>query len=159
MKANRLTLGTVILVLLTVVGTTLAAGSGAAVGDDDRETLTVIFEDRQQNDVDVDGAGPTPGDYYVFAQRLENPRGKTVGNLYAKCTTHFDGMDLCEGVFKITGKGEISVQTAFRADFSEPITLAVNGGTGRYQRVSGQGNFTQFADGRFGVVFHLNSAD
>jgi hypothetical protein len=45
------------------------------------------------------------------------------------------------------------------ADFSEPIALAVNGGTGRYQLVSGQGNFIQVADGRFGVVFQLSSGD
>lgn len=121
--------------------------------------FTVIFEDRQQHDVDTNGAAPNPGDYYVFAQRLENPRGKTVGNLYGRCTSHFDGMELCEGVFKITRKGDISVQTAFPADFSEPVTLAVNGGTGRYQGADGQANFTQFADGRFGVVFELSSGD
>lgn len=136
----------------------VAAGSAAvASGSGGSRRLTVIFEDRQQQDVDTGAVGLTPGDYYAFAQRLEDRDGDTVGNLYARCMTHFDQMDICEGAFAITGKGLITVQTAFKADFSEPVALAVTGGTGRYERVRGEGLFTQFPDGRVGVIFQLSA--
>lgn len=130
-------------------------GAGAWAGSDRGRPLVVIFEDRQQQDVDTGAPGATPGDYYVFAQRLESPGGSTVGNIYGRCTTHFDAMETCEGYVRIDGRGLIAVGTAFPADFSEPVTLAVNGGTGSYQKVRGEGRFTQFPDGRFGVIFHL----
>lgn len=117
------------------------------------QTLKVIFEDRQQQDVDLNDPGITPGDYYVFAERLVSPRGADRGDLFGKCTWHFDALQ-CEGVFKIDGKGDITVQAAFR--FIDPeVILAVTGGTKHYQNVRGEGHFTQFPDGRFGVVFHL----
>ena len=136
-----------------------ALGATAASAEDDGETLTVVFKDRQEHQVDTDGPGRTPGDYYVFAQRLESRRGRTVGDVYGRCTYHFDGMELCEGVFKITGKGDISVQGAFPEDFSEPVILAVNGGTDRYRTAHGEGRFTVFPSGDFGVVFLLSLDD
>lgn len=138
-------------ILLGVVAASAAMASEAG----GRHRLTVIFEDREQQDVDTGEVGLTPGDYYMFAQRLENPGGATVGNLYGRCTAHFDEMELCEGVFVITGRGLITVQTAFRADFSEPVVLAVTGGTGQYQRARGEGRFTLFDDDRVGVIFRL----
>jgi hypothetical protein len=143
--------------IVAVVGLLVvsALGGTAASARDDGETLTVVFKDRQEHQVDADGPGRTPGDYYVFAQRLESRRGRTVGNVYGRCTYHFDGMELCEGVFKISGKGDISVQGAFPEDFSQPVVLAVNGGTGRYRTAHGEGRFTVFPNGDFGVEFHL----
>jgi hypothetical protein len=58
-------------------------------------------------------------------------------------------------VFKLTGRGLISVQTAYPADFSEPVVLAVTGGTGAYRGAEGEGRFTQFPNGDIGVVFRL----
>lgn len=139
--------------VLSLAAAVSAIGGAAAAGRGN--PLTVIFEDRQQQNVDTGVPGPTPGDYYVFAQRLEDPDGATVGNLYGRCTSHFDGMEICEGDFAIDGTGLITVQTAFTADFSEPVILAVTGGTDRYDKVRGEGRFTSFPDGRLGVVFRL----
>lgn len=124
------------------------AGASASGG----RTLTVIFEDRRANQIDVGDPGPTPGDYVVFTDRLVDAKGTDLGDVYGRCTSHFDGASLCESVFKLP-KGDISVQAAFRP--GEDVLLAVTGGTRRYQSVSGEGRFTQFPDGRFGVVFRL----
>jgi hypothetical protein len=151
-------------VIITVVGMamlTLGLGTLApgAVADDDGETLTVILENRRAHHVDTDGPGPTPGDYDVITYRLDDRRGRILGNAYLRCMLHFDDREMCEAVFKITGRGDISVQTVYPADFSEPVILAVNGGTGRYQTVHGEGRFTQFANGRVGVIFRLFLGD
>lgn len=127
----------------------LAPGWASASGG---RTLTVIFEDRRANEIDVGDPGPTPGDYVVFTDRLVDAKGTDLGDVYGRCTQHFDDALLCESVFKLP-EGDIAVQTAFRPD--EAILLAVTGGTRRYKSVSGEGRFTQFPDGRFGVVFRL----
>lgn len=72
---------------------------------------------------------------------------------------HFDAREMCEAVFKLTGQGDISVQTVYPADFSEPVVLAVGGGTGRYQTAHGEGRFTQFPNGKVGIVFRLFLGD
>lgn len=150
--------------IITVVGMamlTLALGTLApgAVADDDGETLTVVLENRRAHHVDTDGPGPTPGDYDVITYRLDDRKGRSLGNAYLRCMLHFDDREMCEAVFKLTGRGDISVQTVYPADFSEPVTLAVNGGTGRYETVRGEGHFTQFPNGKVGVIFHLFLGD
>jgi hypothetical protein len=136
-----------------------ALGATAASAGNDRESLTVVFKDRRAHHVDVDGAGPTPGDYDAITYRLEDRRARPLGNVYMRCMLHFDNREMCEAVFKLTGRGDISVQTAYPADFSEPVVLAVNGGTGRYKTVQGEGRFTVFPSGDVGVIFNLERDD
>lgn len=146
------TAGAVGLLVLTALG-----GTAASAGSDG-EDLTVVFKDRRAHHVDADGAGPTPGDYDVITYRLEDRRARPLGDVYMRCTLHFDNREMCEAVFKL-GRGDISVQTAYPADFSEPVVLAVNGGTGKYKAVQGQGRFTVFPSGDVGVVFDLDLDD
>lgn len=158
MRIKVLTVVSAIMVMLTAGGT-MGAGSGASAGNDGSETLTVVFKDRRAHHVDVDAPGPTPGDYDVITYRLEDRKARPLGNAYLRCMLHFDDREMCEAVFKLTGRGDISVQTAYPADFSEPVVLAVNGGTGRYRTVGGEGRFTVFPSGDIGVVFHLSHLD
>jgi hypothetical protein len=137
----------------------LTALGGTAASARHDEDLTVVFKDRRAHHVDADGAGPTPGDYDMITYRLEDRRARPLGNVYMRCTLHFDNREMCEAVFKISSRGDISVQTAFPADFSEPVALAVNGGTGKYKAVSGEGRFTVFPTGDIGVVFDLARDD
>lgn len=106
-----------------------AAASGSQV---------LLLRGRQvrETDVDVNGDGFGPGDYFIFEEQLRNLSGaQVIGRDSVRCTvgpTTF----ICDGTLQLSGKGKITVYSAL---FSHADSrLAVTGGVGAFEGVGGQ---------------------
>jgi len=97
----------------------------------------IVFVSKQTNDkfVDADGSGSqTVGDYDIFTETLLDEQShQPVGIDNARCTLDFNG-EMCEGLFTLTGRGDLSIQT----QITNVVDLAITGGTGEFAGASGE---------------------
>lgn len=128
----------------------------------DGETIIVTTRETNSKNIDVDGRGFTPGDYFVLREKVFNRRGtRQVGYDNVQCTAHFPFSrnrvtSLCEGTFTFTargfhGQGTITFQGL--VSFTQTtgrFDIAVTGGTGHFQNARGELHATNR-----GLVFHL----
>ena len=113
------------------------------------DTTMVLFEhDNVQNQVDLGGPGPGPGDQFIFAGDVfDRPGGAVLGTLGGSCTTltgdNKAGQQACNGVFNLAG-GQIVIQgvadTAALFVRGDTVPMSIVGGTGMYQNAGGTGS-------------------
>jgi hypothetical protein len=121
----------------------------AAPGAASADTTLVLFEhDNQQNFVDNNDQGPSPGDQFLFAGDVfDRPGGVLLGTTAGICTTisgdETAGQTSCSATFTLAG-GQIVVQgladTAALLGRGDVNPLAITGGTGIYRGASGDGS-------------------
>lgn len=121
-----------------------------------RGVLTVLELDNPKHDVfvDVGPSGESPGDYFVFQNKLLAPDGEgaPVGRDNGHCMLLFRTVS-CDATVKIFGKGKIVVSGAL---FSEKDnTIAITGGTGAYRTAHGQLVIDDLGNGNTLLAFHL----
>jgi len=130
------------------VGTTLASPA-KSLG----ETLIVIQSPPRQQFVDLGDPGPSPGDLLEFASTLANQTGTPIGDLHISCTQSFDQVAVCVGIFKLSGRGKLSVDAS--PVFPNATVGMVTGGTGEFQDVRGEAHIDPQPDGTTKITFHL----
>jgi hypothetical protein len=98
-----------------------------------------------ETDIDVNGDGFGPGDYFLFEEQLRYQHGpQVIGRDSVRCTVNATSF-ICDGTMVVFGKGKVAV---YGASFAHRATiLAVSGGTGIYEGVGGQ---LKVADERHG---------
>ena len=77
-----------------------------------------------------------PGDVTAVVFDVQTPGGAKAGKAYISCTTATATVSLCHAAYVLKG-GQIDVQAAAR-DTATRYNLAVTGGTGTYEGVTGQ---------------------
>jgi hypothetical protein len=112
------------------------------------DTTLVLFEhDTVQHQVDLGGAGPGPGDQFIFAGDVfDHPGGMFLGTAGGSCTTLTGndkaGQQSCNGTLNLVG-GQIVFQgvvdTAALFVRGDTVPLSIIGGNGIYQNASGTG--------------------
>ena len=89
----------------------------------------------KQLDLDDNGSVEDDGDMAVFRDPLLNRKGKQVGSTQVQCQTIF-GNDQCIGTATLNGRGQIAYQGT--AEATNPVRLAVTGGTGEFRKAHGE---------------------
>jgi hypothetical protein len=134
---------------------TPAADLHAARAATKRGVLTVLEVDNPKHDtfVDVGASGESPGDYFLFENKLMTPDGsRQVGRDSGRCTLGI-GTFSCDATAKIFGKGKIVVSGAL---FSENDNrIAITGGTGAYRTAHGQLVIDDLGNGNTVLAFHV----
>lgn len=164
MTARRFTRAALAATAATAVGFgVLALGQQSAVGavaDDD-----LSGRGGQEKNIDVGRSGPSTGDRFVFWENLFDEDNDRVGRLAGSCDVAQvkrnsngrpkDGFLQCVGTFRLPD-GQITVQgTMWWSD--ETPTLAITGGTGRYDDASGEVQLEFVNDNRTNYEFDFNS--
>jgi hypothetical protein len=128
----------------------LAGGVAAATGHDNGHPgkkgghhERLVFTGPVQDIVSVNVGDPAagPGDYAVFRYDVftigKNPT--KVGDAYVNCVTQFPPAgSQCDGVTRLTGRGDFTFQGLAPQDLSEDYTIAITGGTGDFRNVRGE---------------------
>jgi Allene oxide cyclase barrel like domain len=158
---------------IVVIATNMASGSGASragawgrsLSSGSRiapettrshrghRTITVLLTNTTDQFIDIDGQGPSQGDYDVFTDDLFRD-GHNVGQDHGQCTLYDEGSALCWGNFTI-GHGDISIQGTFGFSGTEASVAAVTGGTGRFTGADGTAELSITNNGRQKFTFHL----
>ena len=84
--------------------------------------------------VDVGASGFSPGDYFVFEERLFK-RGEQVGRDSVRCMANHRSF-MCDGTLT-RGSGNLEVAGTLFLEAGGPIQVAVTGGTGSYRDAAG----------------------
>lgn len=117
----------------------------ASANDNDSADFRLRAVSNQFANIDVGAEGESIGDYFVFSDDLYK-QGRLVGTLEGQCTA--TRIDEEAGAFHqqclvtaILPEGQLTVQGAivFEQDAeTDRATLAITGGTGRYDTAAGQ---------------------
>jgi hypothetical protein len=101
----------------------------------DRASLNLVTHGVEYlNSLDIDPAGFSPGDVYLFKVRLyDESRSRVVGSDAEHCEVGFDTYS-CQVTVRLTGRGKIEAEGAFFEDNVIPVT----GGTGEFKAASGE---------------------
>jgi hypothetical protein len=121
-----------------------AEGNVGAQSHEGGQTLVVTTREIAFKNINVNGRGFTPGDYFLFRERVFNRAGKQIGLDNGTCQAQFPLTQqragfLCEVAFTFFGRGQ--VMTEGRIQFGPRTTsvpLAITGGTGHFQNVRGE---------------------
>ncbi|HEU0194564.1 MAG TPA: hypothetical protein VGF59_05745 [Bryobacteraceae bacterium] len=122
-------------VAMAIGGISLAHAGGHSAGQH-RITLKEVQTGQAFVDISHTKNGK-PGDGFIFHSRLFNRGGTQVGTLDVQCTLMLSHHAQCLGTVTLPG-GTLSV-TALSPTGNAPTHIAINGGTGRYAKVRGQG--------------------
>ena len=104
--------------------------------------------------VDAAPTGASPGDRYLFTEKLTDAKGRKAGSDFAECVQLFDKRSHCTGEY-VLKRGQVMVQLVQPAltgnlDYRQAVT----GGTGKYAGAGGTVLVKQRTTGdRF--TFHL----
>jgi hypothetical protein len=145
---------TAALVAMAIGGVSLARAGGSHASNH-----TLRFTETQTASTFVDishSKNGKPGDEFIFHSKLTKPSGgATVGSLDVVCTLVFGGHAQCLGTAKLHG-GTLSVTALVSINGNPPTSIAVNGGTGKFAKVRGDGLSTSTGANTDDDVFHLN---
>lgn len=144
---RRIILSSVVLAVLVLLGGVTIAGAAPTAKPADTKAKTLRFDVRFSpfHLVDVGGDGaPSLGDYVVFHDVLLADGGQ-VGDEGGTCplVDVEQGLIHCTGTIRLQG-GQITFQGLTTTAPTKHV--AVTGGTGRYQDVSGQATLVEFPD-------------
>jgi len=145
-----------VLVALATVVATLGLTSSSAQA---RASFTVRAHHGTESDLDLGASGFSAGDQSLFVAPLTRS-GHAYGRLVGSCTTvraQATADQLCEFVLHMP-QGQITASGTFRSGPAGPgsYSLPVLGGTGRYQRASGQINITSTRTASFPIQIVLS---
>jgi hypothetical protein len=136
---KTVTVAAAILVLLgTVSAVSIASAAPPTAEHPKTQVLRFIGHQTSLELIDIGKKGDSPGDQAVETETLLQ-HGRRIGRDVLNCvasTVSAQGIDaLCHGALILQG-GQIQFQG--ETTFATPFTVAVTGGTGRYQNVGGQ---------------------
>ena len=153
---RKLLLGAAGLAALALATGSLGVASGAPGRSGPRETsFTVIQRAPDVASIDLEDAGPSPGDVLVFRSALfDRTNTERVGELNITCTQSFGVHHICRGIFSFSGEGRLSVDAL--PQFPNATTGIVNGGSGKFRLARGDIDIHPRADGTTRVTFHLS---
>jgi Allene oxide cyclase barrel like domain len=162
--------------VIAVIAATMTSSSGASrsgpwgalVNRGSRNTVAhgserehrgfaVLLTNTTDQFIDIDGQGPSQGDYDVFTDDLYR-HGHKVGEDHGQCTVYESGAALCWGNFTFFGHGDISIQGVFDFSGQAATVAAVTGGTGRYTGADGTAELSLTQSGRQKFTFRLRGA-
>jgi hypothetical protein len=127
--------------LSALVAVAVVAGVASATGSENRGfgrvTLHFVITEPQGTQVDLTGAGETPGDLFVVDSPLNNRnRTRQVGHTPLSCVVVRVGANpRCNGELVLEGFGQITLQGVFGEDGDR---MAITGGTSAFAGASGQ---------------------
>lgn len=128
---------------------------GAYAGAPAEQTLVIVQRAPEIAFIDLGEAGPTAGDVLVFRSALfDSTNTDRVGELHITCTQTIGPENLCRGVFRISGRGRLSMDAL--PTFPNPTKGIVNGGTGAFRLARGSADIEPQADGTTVITFHLS---
>ena len=139
---RKLMVGVLATVLVATGASMAVAGSGDDGDDDGGQTIRLVDKLVSEANLDLGETGDGPGDRFVFAGDLFKGDEK-VGDDGGECTIvrlveRVAATANCVATLRLPG-GQITVQGLVTfTDESEPITVAVTGGTGRYREADGE---------------------
>lgn len=130
-----------------------AAATAAAAADGEVQRLVVTSRELRGQGVDLPPAGDSPGDFFLFEERLFDQTGtRGIGMDSVRCELSLRTFT-CEATLVLNGRGKIRIAGTV---FSERDNVfPVTGGTGEFLGVGGRLNVSELADGRTVLVFHL----
>jgi hypothetical protein len=136
---KAVTLAAAILLLLGTLATVSIASAAPQTAEHPKtQVLHFIGHQTSLELIDLGKKGDSPGDQAVETETLLQ-NGTRIGRDVLSCvaiTVSAQGIDaLCHGALILRG-GQIQFQG--ETTFATPFTVAVTGGTGRYQNVGGQ---------------------
>jgi hypothetical protein len=106
-------------------------------------------------DVDANGDGEGPGDYFVFEEALRRPHSaRRVGTDSVRCMLNVRTF-MCDGSLRIYRRGKITIQGSFF--FERDRALSVTGGSGKYRHATGQFRVFERDDGDSLFVLDLRT--
>ncbi|MGN6377410.1 MAG: hypothetical protein ACTHNU_00510 [Gaiellales bacterium] len=135
-----------------VIASALAAGlvamavggiSLARAGGSDR-TMTITEKQVNATFVSISHTQQgAPGDQAIFRSVVMNSRGQRIGSSSIVCEIVFGGKLQCSGVYVLPGGTLTGTALVPQSQASSaPVHVAITGGTGRYDEVSGQATST-----------------
>ncbi|MGY6274150.1 dirigent protein [Methylomonas sp. MgM2] len=116
---------------------------------DELQTLVTIADARSHKAslVDLGGPGDSAGDMLTFDQPLRDKQGRQIGNNSGVCIrTKVGEYFQCQWTLTLD---QGSIQVAGRETDRGKSDIAIIGGTGRYQGISGQMQSVNNGDGTF----------
>jgi hypothetical protein len=136
---KAVTLAAAILLLLGTLATVSIASAAPQTAEHPKtQVLHFIAHQTSLEFIDLGKQGDSPGDQLVETETLLQ-HGTQIGRDVLSCvaiTVSAQGIDaLCHGALILEG-GQVEFQG--ETSFATPFTVAVTGGTGRYQNVGGQ---------------------
>ena len=125
-----------------------AAGRGG-------ETLLFFLVETSAEEVDLEPAGPSAGDLFLFEDQIYTDRARTEAVGFAVTRQQFGGpqSSLFEQTLDVPG-GNITVAGAFTPPLYTP-SMAIVGGTGLYRDAGGVEILVQFPDGSFANLLRV----
>jgi hypothetical protein len=157
---------TALLIAAVAVGATTLGASGARNTTAAKSvTFHLVEKDHAFNFVDNPprqgfNAAPLIGDQFAFTSEVLTRAGKHAGSLEATCMITRGGVNgrgVCYGAFALKG-GQIFGMGLIRFSGNAPDHIAIIGGTGAYERASGdilsvsRGENSSFSDDTFHLV-------
>lgn len=118
----------------------------------DTNTLVTIADARvhKAEFIDIGVSGDSPGDMFVFDQPLLDSGGKSIGNNSGVCVRTLVGHSLqCQWTLTLANG---TIQVAGREFDKGTSLIAIVGGTGFFEGITGQMESTNNEDGTFSQV-------
>ena len=141
----------VLATVLVATGASMAVAGGGDDGDDDGgDVIRLVDRLVSEADLDLGETGEGVGDRFVFSGDLYKGDDK-VGDDGGECTIvrlveRVAATANCVATLRLPG-GQITVQGLVDfADEEEPITVAITGGTGRYDEADGEMTIETISD-------------
>jgi hypothetical protein len=109
--------------------------AGAAAPD---ETIVVVEREAKFKYVDVGAKGESVGDLLLARNKLFDEEGKRVGRVVTRCMLQFKPDLQCDGVYKLTGRGDIAFTNVVDTAKEPPLLGPITGGDGDFANIVGQ---------------------
>lgn len=149
------TMASIVVAAAVVAGVAVGtAPNGAFAGAPAERRLVIVQRAPEMAFVDLGDPGPTAGDVLVFRSALfDRTNTDRVGDLDITCTQAIGPQNICRGIFRISGRGRLSVDAL--PTFPDATTGIVNGGTGSFRLARGTADIEPQPDGTTVITFHL----
>ncbi len=151
-------MGTVVGVAALAVGSVApATGNGSADRHgNDRDKITVLSDNTEEEFVDVGAPNFSLGDAFVFTSKLTK-HGKHVGRTGVVCTITSTAAEesQCVGTARLRG-GQITIQGLLAGE-PTVFKFAITGGTGAYEGAEGTLVVREISNTKELLTFHLSN--
>ena len=137
----------IVLLAFALLVSSFTLTSTTASGDD---SFRVTAVSNQSEEIDLGATGESLGDQIVFSDDVYK-HGRLIGSLDGVCTTtrvDTEAFHLHCVVTLTLPKGQLALQDTIRfdEDFDDRFTIAITGGTGRYDASAGEAHVRFVSD-------------